>query len=174
MIEMNGIESMLDRDESIVWDGKPSSGIIFRAKDAFILPVATIWVAAAIYIEVTLISKNAPVWSILLILVFILFGLFFAVGRLYLYSYRRSKTKYALTTRRAIICMGNRQPVSIYLSEIKSVRLIESVSGRGTIVFADVTELDMFTYPGIESMPQFEAIADAKAVCEKILSLKPR
>ncbi len=39
----------LDRDETLLWTGKPKSGIIFRTADIFMIPFSILWCGFAIF-----------------------------------------------------------------------------------------------------------------------------
>ncbi|MFK7945070.1 MAG: aspartate carbamoyltransferase catalytic subunit [Paracoccaceae bacterium] len=107
----HGWQPYLDRTEKVIWEGAPSSGLKFRAADLvqsffglFFLGFSIFWVVMASRIT----SGSSGHEGIALFfplfgLPFVAVGAYLVFGRFFWKSYLRSKTRYALTEKRAIV-----------------------------------------------------------------------
>ncbi len=105
-----GWEPYLDRGEKILWEGAPVGGIRFRASDIFTSLFGLVFGGFAIFwitMASVITSKgNAPgpfSFFPLFGLPFLAVGAYLAFGRFFWKAYKRSKTRYALTDKRAIV-----------------------------------------------------------------------
>ena len=99
----------LDRGERILWEGAPAGGLRFRASDlplslfgAFFFSFACFWV----YMASTMGGGAPGAFGLIFPLFglpFIAVGLYLLVGRFFWGAYKRGRTRYALTEKRAII-----------------------------------------------------------------------
>ena len=102
-----GWDAYLDRGERLLWEGEPAAGLRFRASDLpvsffglFFFGFAVFWT----YMASGAMSMPGGFGYIfpLFGLPFLTVGFYLLVGRFFWDSYVRSKTRYALTNKRAI------------------------------------------------------------------------
>ena len=114
-----GWEGLLDRDEVILWQGRPSGAVVVRGSDIFesvfglfFAGFAVFWISMASSMGT---PRSAPgVFQLfpLFGLPFLLIGLHKAFGRFFWQAYVRSKTNYTLTNKRGFIAtavLGHRK-----------------------------------------------------------------
>lgn len=103
-------DTYLDKGEKILWQGAPSGGLKLRASDIFqslfgmfFLGFSIFWVVTA----TTMTGKSNAPGPVMLFplfgLPFVAVGAYLVFGRFFWKAYKRSKTRYALTDKRAII-----------------------------------------------------------------------
>lgn len=102
-IDPGGWAPYLDPGEMLLWEGDPATGIKFRKSDLFMIPFSLAWGGFAIFWEVSVIAMGAPVFMAIFGLPFVAIGLYMIFGRFLWDAYKRSRTRYALTDKRAII-----------------------------------------------------------------------
>ena len=139
----------LDPGERVLWAGQPRQGIFFRSSDVFIIPFSLLWGGFAIFWETMVLTqtrhgKNAPapvriifpLWGI----PFVLLGLYLIFGRFFVDSWRRRRTWYGVTDRRALIVRTGpgRSVTSFDLRTIGQVIYQEHADGTGTLMFGGV------------------------------------
>jgi len=103
----SGWEPYLDPAEELVWEGRPATGLKLKASDAFMIPFSLVWGGFAIFWEYMAITMGAPFFFALFGLPFVAIGLYLIVGRFFWDAYTRDRTRYALTTQRAIIATSH-------------------------------------------------------------------
>ncbi len=132
----NELREHLNQDESILWAGRPKTGIIFRQIDIFLIPFSILWsgfVTFWIYITYT---SGAPLFFIFFSVPFVLVGLFLLFGRFFYDVKQRENTIYGLTEKRIIIKSGiySRKIQSIALETLPDIQYREKQDGSGTIL----------------------------------------
>ena len=103
MDPMGQLQQYLRADERLLWHGTPDAGVLFTPEDAFLIPFSILWCGFAIFWESSVIGGNAPFFFRLWGIPFVVIGLYFVVGRFFYKSYRKRRTMYAITTRRAMM-----------------------------------------------------------------------
>jgi hypothetical protein len=165
------IEFELERGERQLWAGVPRQGIVFRPADVFMIPFTLLWAGFAVFWESSVLRTNAPGFFALWGIPFVLVGIYITVGRFFFDASRRRKTTYGLTSSRVIIATG-RTTKSLNLATLSDVTLTERADGSGTITFGPTTlQQTMYSgmaWPGVQQVPAFELIPDAKAVYQMI------
>jgi hypothetical protein len=169
------------RDERIVWAGRPRQGLMFTPSDKFLIPfslfwcgIVAFWIISAVQTSFIFAFFAAP---------FVLIGFFFLFGRYTLDARTRSKTYYALTNRRALIKIENRQQsfTGIHLTRETNAHLIEQPNqpdDEGTIIFNDSALLfsqqkELKSLASISSLnSRFYRIKDATKVYNEINQIK--
>lgn len=167
--------------EDLLWQGQPVQGVRLRAADVFAIPFSVLWAGFAFFWEASVLgltfSSNGPqqpvpsffaLWGI----PFCLMGLYMVFGRFFFDALSRSRTHYAVTSRRILILKSG-QTQSLPVANLPSVNLSEGRSGRGTIHFGQPAWWDglgitwgrRVTPP----VPVFEGITDARRVYNLIL-----
>ena len=103
-----GWDTYLDRGEKLLWEGAPRAGLRFRASDLLLSGFGFFFFAFAVfwtYMATGAMDAPGGVGMIfpLFGLPFLAVGFYLMVGRFFWNSYVRSKTRYALTDKRAIV-----------------------------------------------------------------------
>lgn len=147
---------------------------MLRGADILMVPFSLVWGSFALFWEYTVISSNAPllfrVWGI----PFVLVGLYMIIGRFFVDARQRANTEYLVTSENIIIRTGifRRQEHILPLRELSDFSLTESRNGEGTISFGVSAAGNLFSglasWPGVEGVPRFDSIADARKVYDII------
>ena len=161
--------------ERIVWSGAPARGILFTARDWFLIPFSVFWCGFIIFWEANVLGSKAPGFFALWGMPFILIGLYLAVGRFAADSWLRRRTRYAVTNRRIVIVRTGAFPklTSVSLDRLPDLQLIERPGGRGTIRFGPsqplwgAAGLGAWS-PSTDPTPQFISIENAQQVFDRI------
>lgn len=168
----------LSQGETLLWSGKPKSGIVLRSSDAFLIPVSLLWAGFAVVWETTVIGAGAPVFFYLWGIPFLAMGFYFTIGRFFVDAKKRANTFYGMTNDRIIIKSG------IFVKEIKSlnirtlsdVTLIQKSDNSGTITLgptdARYAMMQGMDWPGVKQLPRFELIENVKSVYDKIIEIQ--
>ena len=186
------LEVHLDRDEKLVWSGKPAGGIRFTPHDLFAIPFGLFFLAFSCFWMTMVLfgvsgtageQPETPPLPILIIfplfgLPFVLTGLYITFGRFWFDARRRKRTSYGLTNHRILLLSGSRskQLKSIELSQTNDITLSEHANGTGTITFDQQHPFaKMFTafgpsWPGTSQFfpPQLESIQNPRKVYQLI------
>ena len=161
--------------ERIVWAGRPRTGVMFTARDAFLVPFSVLWVGFAIFWTAMAASTRAGVGFTLYGLLFVTIGLVVMGGRFFADAWLRRGTRYALTDRRVLI--SRPRPfgdfTAIALDRLPDARLTEQKDGRGTIRFGQRASLfaggGFSTWaPALDATPQFLAINEARRIFDLV------
>lgn len=135
-IETGVWRDFMDDDETLLWQGQPSSRVFIEAtfKNIFLTLFGVMWTSIAGFIFWELWNEEGI--PALVILPFIGVGLFLISGRHFWDAYKRSKTRYALTNRRALVATSYLQR-SVKSFPIQKGAVIEVRPGpETTVVFA--------------------------------------
>lgn len=103
MDPLGQLQPYLRDDEQLLWYGTPDPRVWFTSADVFMVPFSILWCAFAIFWESGVTSSGAPVVFKLWGIPFVAAGLYIVFGRFLYKRYRKSRTAYAVTTRRAMI-----------------------------------------------------------------------
>lgn len=99
-----GWAAFLDPDERIVWEGQPASDtFLLRPEDSKLIPFSLLWGGFALFWNVSVWSQGAPLFFQIFGLPFLVVGIYITIGRFFHDALRRRRTRYALSTRRALI-----------------------------------------------------------------------
>jgi PH (Pleckstrin Homology) domain-containing protein len=157
------ISGELEAGERLLWSGIPRQGFFLRRRDGLLIPFSILWCGFAINWESTTLATRAPLFFKLSGLPFVLFGLYFVLGRFFVDVRQRGRTAYGLTDRRILIVGGafSRSVKSLQLRTVSDVTLNERKDGSGTITLGPS--------PGSGSTsPEFDTIDDARNVCARV------
>lgn len=164
----------LDQDEELLWSGKPKSGIVFRASDAFMIPFSVLWCSFAVFWFVS--ALQAPFPFALFGIPFVLIGLLMVFGRFIIDARDRDRTSYGLTNKRIIIESGvfSRKFKSVPLKTLSELELKQHSDGTGTIRLGPKSRHTAFQsgmtwWPGVQVTPQLELIPAPHEVYAQIL-----
>ncbi len=164
--------------ESLIWTGRPPTGLIFRKPDAFLIPFSLAWGGFAFFWEYSVYRAGAPLFFLLFGGFFVLIGLQLIFGRFIYDMLQRRKTVYALTGERILILTG--KTLNAWsLRGLPQATLTLSSDRRGTVSFGGITVPGM---PGIRrsrvaqsaSLPVFEKIENASDVYNMVQSATAR
>ena len=168
------ISELLGPDERLLWAGEPRQGILLRTTDAVAIPFSVLWTGFMVFwIEGASRSTDRffAIWGI----PFLLIGLYMLVGRFFVDSWQRARTRYGVTSQRILIVSGHgrRSVKSLNLRTLSDVSLCERSDGRGTITFGPAAAL--WPYRGIQMpgmgpsmQPTFDQIPNARSVFDQI------
>ena len=141
----NIIEMELEKDERLIWCGRPYENLTLRfPEDIFLVPISIIWVIAATVWDINLFweARSAPTPSILIYAVlgalFFVAGLYFLFGRIVIDANIRLDSRYCITNRRILINTGFKPKRTgiININELEKITVRKNKkSGRGTIIF---------------------------------------
>lgn len=161
--------------ERVLWQGQPAPGINFAPQDIFIILFGIVWLLIAVG------GAGAAIWSgqetdpvaFIILPFFVLIGCYIIFGRFIVDAISRKKTKYVLTTQRAIIEEGllATSERSVNLAAVQEIGLHRRQSGRGTISFGGATGPWMMmprNWPGARQFmpPAFDGIDDVARIYE--------
>jgi hypothetical protein len=176
MDQQNGFRGKLLPGERIVWAGQPMSGLMFTARDLFLVPFSVVWCGFAI-VWTTGVALSGGGAFALFGLIFVAVGLGISVGRFLVDAWLRRSTRYALTNRRVLILRTapTADFVALSLGRLPQARLTERKDGRGTIRFGPQANLFNFGgtglsvwVPSLDPTPQFLGIPDAAKVFDLV------
>lgn len=140
-IDLATVEHHLSPGERIAWVGRSDPAKHFTRADVFLVPFTIVWGGGAIGFEIAaIVSGN--VLFILFGIPFGLMGLHLFAGRFFYKAYRKRRTVYALTDRRAMtIFRGRRGEVveAAYLQAIANVSINTDSHGRGSVEFGNAS-----------------------------------
>lgn len=168
----------LEPGEQLLWAGRPATGIKLRSSDILMIPFSLLWCGFAIFWEYLAIQGNSPIFFRLWGIPFVAIGLYIVAGRFFHDAWRRRKTLYALTDRRALIVSGllSQTVSSIFLSNLTDVTLSERANGEGTIhlslASAGYSPWEHWWTTGAPVGHNFELIPDASQVYRFIQQAK--
>ncbi|MFM5893836.1 MAG: PH domain-containing protein [Novosphingobium sp.] len=165
---------ILSSGERMIWQGKPKPGIWLEPADAFAIPFSIFWLGMVTLIFGLALSGNAgkvDPMAFVVLPVFVVAGLYLAIGRFIVAKFVRQSTNYVLTDRRAIIRSGlfRRSERSVSLVAVSEIRLSAIRNGFGTIEFGQSNPFYRMmprSWSGQFSSlcPAFEKIPDAEKI----------
>lgn len=164
----------LSTKERPLWRGRPRQGLMLRGADILMVPFSLMWGGFALFWEYSVISADAPLMFRLWGVPFVLVGLHMIAGRFFLDAWQRAKTEYAVTSDSVIIRSGLFSPQlkTLDLRSLGEFSLTENGKGEGTITFGVSAAGNMFTglasWPGVEAVPRFDTIPEARKVYDII------
>lgn len=165
----------LEFGESLLWSGQPSSRLIFRPADAFVIPFSLVWCGFAVFW--TIMAAQVSVLFALFGIPFVLVGLMLVFGR-FVYDVRlRKNTYYGITKERILIKSGFKSfsIKTLPISNLTEVEYAEKKDGTGTIYFGPKNQQIQImgnAWPGSKTPPQFDEINDVKKVYQVIVQLQ--
>jgi len=110
-------QSELLGGEHLLWTGQPDPRVIFERVDIFLVPFSLLWGGFALVWEAGVLGSGvfgeghrsaAPWFFVLWGIPFVVIGLYFIAGRFFYKAWRKRRTYYALTTKRALILIESR------------------------------------------------------------------
>lgn len=172
------LDSYLDRDERLIWAGKPNPGIQIGPQDLFMIPFSIVWCGFSIF-WVFMAFQSSMLFAFFGI-PFIFVGIYLVFGRFYIAKRKKESTVYGITEKRILIKTGKRkvQVQSFHIATLPVIDLIETKDGRGTITIGPkipyTTGLQpRGAWPGTTVItPTLNEISDARNVFNQLLQLQ--
>ncbi len=181
----------LEQNETLLWEGKPVQGILWKKSNLLFLPFSLLWgiglLVIGFYYPRFLIVElgEAGLLNTLWALPFFMMGLYFLLGHLLWDAFIRGHLHYKLTNQRVIISGSffRNKIHSIPLEKIRfeSLHLVPGRGNVGDICFKKASWLllssnhhyDNRYYPLIDALqgPSLYQIENAKEVYQQIQSL---
>ena len=157
-------------EEKVVWSGAPGKGIKFQSTDLVFIPFSLLWAGFAVFWEATVIRSGAPVFVALWGIPFVLVGAYITVGRFFFDSYLRSRSRYFLTNRRALIVTTwpTRRVRSVNLPSLHEIGFTESRDSTGTLMFGSQN----FATRGTPRSSRFEWIDNVHHVYQVAIAVQ--
>ncbi len=182
----------LTSGESILWAAQPSTSVIFHREDLTLVPFSLFWGGFAIFWE----AGVAGLWggpakgagpSLFMMLwgvPFVLIGQYLIWGRFLVAAWKKRRTFYALTNRRAIVVQNgwSRQTASAYVDTLPTLIKESSANGIGTLRFSPADSMwsgrrgnwGVWDGMGVGSMPVFRDIEDMETAYRLVSEQRER
>lgn len=124
--------------ERLLWQGEPDPRKLFMPADAFLVPFHGATLALAVVFTVVAIGTGAPTFILVPISIVLVVGAYLTFGRFFVKTFRKTRTTYAVTDRRAII----HTPWSTREVRLNTAGMELMTTGSGghlTVIFSDPT-----------------------------------
>ncbi|MBI4227006.1 MAG: hypothetical protein HY600_01885 [Candidatus Omnitrophica bacterium] len=179
-------------DEMIQWAGQPDPSVLFGPADLVLVPFSLLWGGFILVWEVTAIGAAVLSWKsgwpVLAFfpffgLPFLIVGAYLTVGRFLYKGWRKRRTYYALTTRRALVLTEGRgrELQTEFLKDAGGISQTVRPNGIGTIQFGGAHRLSaLYGNMGLDPLTAFLGkdgvtffdIHEARRVYEMAMALK--
>lgn len=161
----------LTQGERVLWEGQPDTRLfVLRAYDGVLIPFAIFFGIVSIGV-VVLGAMTDPVFLGVGV-IFCLVTLYMGLGRFFVGQARRKRTRYALTTGRALIAEGGNPPKGMALAPDLAVTHRRDRVTFGRPVPAFTNRSSAAAMAGGDADFTFVGLADAGAVRELAESAK--
>ncbi len=155
------LQSELLGGERLLWTGQPDPRVIFERVDIFLVPFSLLWGGFALVWEAGVLGlgvfgeghRSAVPWFFVLWgIPFVLVGLYFIAGRFFYKAWRKRRTYYALTNKRALVLVEGRGRTlrACFLSAVPTINKSVRSSGVGTITFGNTSWASMYDNTGMD------------------------
>lgn len=178
--------------ETILWAGQPETSVLFGPADLVLVPFSLLWGGFIFFWEVTALGAAMLSWKSgwpvlaffpLFGLPFVIVGAYLTVGRFLYKAWRKRRTYYALTNRRALVLTEGRgrELQAEFLKEVAGISHTVRPSGIGTIQFGGAHRLSlMYGNTGLDPLTAFLGkdgvtffdVKEARRVSEMAMALK--
>lgn len=157
--------------ERLLWYGRPLQGLRLHSSDVTMIPFSLLWSGFAFFWEYSVIHSSASLLFRLWGVPFVLTGIYMLVGRFFYDAYRRARTWYGLSDRRAIIVsqVWGINEKSVNPGAVEQIEVDRQANGIGSIYFG--TRPPLFRPRGSKAVdpPAFELIENVEQVYRLIL-----
>jgi hypothetical protein len=170
-------QSELAGDESLLWSGQPERNVIFHNLSTIPFSLMSGGLMSALGVG-ALYSENLPAWSAVFGIPFVILGQYVIWGWFIHVAWKKSRTFYAVTSKRILLrTVGRRSKSNSKMLELSAVGEIKTSicsNSIGTLQFGRAvlrryggSSLDLLERNGV---PAFVDIADAEAVYRIIMA----
>ena len=153
-------------NEQILWTGQPETSVLFTKADIFLVPFSLFWGGFALlweYLALTSSMKSDEVGPIELIfplfgIPFVLIGLYFIFGRFLYKSWKKKRTWYAVTNKRALVLTNTfgRKLQAVDLKNLSAMNKSIRKDGSGSVTFGNSSWMfSMYENTGMEIFGSF-------------------
>jgi hypothetical protein len=158
-------QSELLGGEHLLWTGQPDPSVIFEGADVFLVPFSLLWGGFALFWEAGVLGMfradhPVPWFMVLWGIPFVLAGLYFIVGRFFYKAWKKRRTFYALTGKRALVLIEGRTRTlrACFLSAVPAINKAVRPSGVGTITFGNTSWASMYENTGMDFFGSMAAL----------------
>lgn len=168
----------LSQGETLLWSGRPKTGILFRSSDAFVIPFSLLWAGFAVFWEATVFTSGAPILFRLWGIPFLIVGFYITIGRFFVDAKKRANTVYGITNDRIIIKSGlfSKEIKSLNIRTLSDVSLTQKSDNTGTITLGPTnfrnSMIQGVEWPNSNQTPRLELIENVKSVYDKIIDIQ--
>lgn len=153
----------LTQGERVIWEGAPDTRLfVLRGHDGFLIPFAVFF--AVISIGVVILGALTDPVFLGVGLIFSVATLYIGLGRFFVGQARRKRTRYALTTGRALIAEGSNPPKGMALTPDLPITHRRDRVTFGRPVPAFTNRSSAAAMAGGDADFTFVGLPDAKAV----------
>jgi hypothetical protein len=181
-VPIDAFSSELQPEETIQWSGQPNVSIIFHREDWLAIPFSLMWGGFSIFWMIAVsIGQNKPdhsfgFFGIIWGTPFVVVGQYLIWGRFIHQRWKKKRTYYALTNRRALIVeygFRNRTSSSAFFDSIPTVDKRVRHDGIGSIGFGGpvASEWQWGKNKGPQT-PTFYDVENADALYQTVLRLQ--
>ncbi|MEO6340582.1 MAG: hypothetical protein ABIO39_11120 [Caulobacteraceae bacterium] len=177
-IMTDAVQRHLLPQEHVVWQGRPSAGLILRPIEVLLIPFSLLWGGFAIFWNISVWVTPTPLPFKLFGLPFLVIGLYMIFGRFLVDMALRKNLLYLVTDKRILIFRneGASTSRSLDIRHLPSLELNERADGNGTIrfgssggMFSGVNSGGFAIWsPTFDPTPQFLGIESVRKVYELI------
>ena len=185
------IQPELVSGESVIWAGRPKSGIIFHREDLFLVPFSLLWGGFAIFWEMGVTghwdfaTPHGPpsIFGALWGIPFVVIGQYIIWGRFLYAAWKKKRTHYAVTNQRVLVVQNGwtRRMASAYIDTLPTL-ITELRSGNaGILRFAQPEPMwsgrrGWYAWDGmtIGNVPIFMDVEDVDSVYRLISDLREK
>ena len=166
------ISQRLRNGEHLIWCGRPHSGLRLTRSDGVMIPFSILWAGFSFFWEYSVIHSGGPLFFQLWGLPFVMAGLYILVGRFFYDAYRRARTWYGLSDRRAIIVsrVWSTSEKSVNPSVAEQIEIDQLPNGFGSIYFGTRPSFLRSRGSKATDPPAFELIEDVQRVYDLVLN----
>jgi len=129
--------SYLFSGEHILWTGRPKRGFVLRPADAFLIPFSLLWMGMVLWMFVMDLGSSTGGQPEIILIIFMVFGLYATIGRFIHDAAIRSKLIYAVTDQRILVLRspGSSKLISLDVAHLPKLELTQYGDGSGTLTF---------------------------------------
>ncbi|WP_308911451.1 hypothetical protein [Pseudokordiimonas caeni] len=170
----------LSSKEKLIWSGQPDQGLKLRGQDAFLIPFSLIWLIVPVGILLSgeeNVQNNTPFPFSIIPLIFLAVGAYLLFGRFLQDAWRRKRTVYGLTDKRAII-ISRSGTKSVPIGPSLELNFKQHSDDFGTIQFgaapsflASANSGSLSFWSGAPPVPTFECVPEGANVYREIKRL---
>ena len=178
------VQIELSPGELVLWAGRPEPGVHFRREDFFLVPFSLLWGGGVIFMMAMALTegrrnaeREAPLFLLVNLFVFLLIGQYFIWGRFVYSNWKKKRTFYAVTNRRVIgVQHGLRHRVSsAFLDNLPALELEAGRGGVGSLRFKEsepmFNQMGMMVWDSMAmgASPTFRDVAEARELYQFVL-----